>query len=135
MELGIRPAVIFAGQVHPLEPILALLDCFVLPSRMEGLGSILLLVMAQGIPICASRVGGIPELIRDEETGHLFPPAAPESMVGRLRSIFDNPTRAQKMAEQARQMVMKDFQVEGMVSKTYSLYRQILTGERFGENS
>ena len=135
LDLGIRSAVIFAGQVQPLEPILALLDCFVLPSRMEGLGSILLLVMAQGIPICASRAGGIPELIRDEETGRLFPPASPEAMAGRLRSLFDNSARTQRMAEQARQIVMKDFQVEGMVTKTCYLYRQILTGKRFGENS
>jgi glycosyltransferase involved in cell wall biosynthesis len=133
--LGIRSSVLFTGDVKPLEPILALLDCFVLPSRWEGLGSILLLAIEQGIPICASRTGGIPELIRDGETGRLFPPAAPQAIAHRVKEVFANPAQTQRLADQAKEMVLRDFQVDGMVTKTYNLYRQILGGGPIGENT
>lgn len=95
-EAADLPQVVFTGFVDNVADYLAALDVFVFPSREEGLGSSLIDAMAQGLPIVASRVGGIPELITHERTGLLVPPSDAAALAQALmRLAGDSAWRAQ----------------------------------------
>ena len=70
-ELGIRDRVVFLGEYTPVQELLSCSDLFLLPSRSESFGLAALEAMACGSPVVASRVGGLPELIINRETGYL----------------------------------------------------------------
>ena len=85
-ELGLSDAVMFAGRL-PEEDTLAEIaraDLLVLPSFMEGLPIVLMEAMAVGVPVIASRVAGIPELVEDDETGLLFTPSNWDELASRI---------------------------------------------------
>lgn len=80
----------FVGYVENVADYLAVLDVFVFPSRHEGLGSTLLDAMAFGLPIIASRVGGIPEIVTDPLNGFLIKPGDTDAMVDDLHRLLAN---------------------------------------------
>ena len=85
--------------------------------------------MARGRPVIATRVGGIFQVVRDEVTGLLIPPADSEELANRMLSLLNNPIKARAMGREARTQVERDFSVETMVSKTTALYREVLSEE------
>lgn len=88
----------------------------------EGLGSAALLAMAHGVPVIASRVGGLPEIVRHEETGLLV---ANDVEAIRL-AVLSLDTFAARMAANARAMVMRDYTVARMTERTLEVYRKVL---------
>ena len=78
----------FVGYVDNVADYLAALDVFVFPSRHEGLGSTLLDAMAFGLPIVATRVGGIPEIVKDQVNGFLVQVGDTDAMVGHLQTLL-----------------------------------------------
>ncbi len=98
---------------------------FVYISDSEGLGSAVLMAMAAGVPVVASNVGGIPEIVRHEHTGLLTEnqPAAIAAAMSRLRGDRD---LARKCAASAREMVAKRFTIDEMVRGTLRVYEQVL---------
>jgi glycosyltransferase involved in cell wall biosynthesis len=92
----------------------------------EGLGSGALLAMSAGVPVVASNVGGLPEIIRHGENG-LLVDNAPESIAAALRQLLDNPAFARRIGDAARRTVMESFTVEHMVRRTMEVYRQVLS--------
>lgn len=98
---------------------------FVYLSEEEGLGSGILRAMSAGVPVVASNVGGIPEIVRDGVTGLLTPNDAP-AVASSIRRILDNPTLAATLAANARDMVEREFSVETMINQTISVYRKVL---------
>src|SRR5581483_12302121 len=85
---------------------------FVYRSEMEGLGSALLAAMASGVPVVASRVGGVPEIVEHERTGILVDNDRFEEAV---RHLLENPELAAEMGRRGREMVQTKFTVEHMV--------------------
>jgi glycosyltransferase involved in cell wall biosynthesis len=91
----------------------------------EGLGSGALLAMSAGVPVIASRVGGLPEVVRHGETGLLVENNA-ESIAAAIRELKEDPARARRMGEAGRQLVREQFTVDHMVSRTMKVYQQAL---------
>jgi glycosyltransferase involved in cell wall biosynthesis len=98
---------------------------FVYLSHEEGLGSAVLMAMAAGIPVVASRVGGLPEAVEDNATGLLVGNDASE-IADVLRFMFREPDAAQRMAAAARARWEAEFKVEHMVDRTEEVYRECL---------
>ncbi|MGD0497326.1 MAG: glycosyltransferase family 4 protein [Bryobacteraceae bacterium] len=97
---------------------------FVYITHSEGLGSGALLAMSAGVPVVASRVGGLPEVIRHGENG-LLVENAPAAIAAALRELLDDPARARHLGQTGRRSVMEHFTVERMVRRTLEVYRQV----------
>lgn len=98
---------------------------FVYVTYSEGLGSAVLLAMSAAVPVVASRVGGLPEVIRDGENGMLVD-NQPEAIAAAIRHVLDNPALARSIGRAARQTVIDRFTVDHMVRRTMEVYRQVL---------
>jgi glycosyltransferase involved in cell wall biosynthesis len=88
--LGLERRVHLAGERHDVPDLLAAADVFVLSSRSEGLPVSVLEAMAAELPVVASRVGGVPELVLDGETGFLVAPESPRDLAVALRRLVDD---------------------------------------------
>jgi glycosyltransferase involved in cell wall biosynthesis len=125
--LDVTPWVVFAGLRRDVPRILSSLDVFVLPSRYEGFGIAIVEAMAAGLPVIASKIGGIPEIVIHGETGLLVPPDDPGALADALRELTANPERAKAMGQRGRQRAKALFSVEAMVKQHEDLYEQLLT--------
>jgi glycosyltransferase involved in cell wall biosynthesis len=105
-ELGVAGSVIFHGPISERALLYAMFDqaaVFVLPSLSEGLGCVLLEAMARGVPIVATAVGGIPELVKEAHSGLLVPPGQPRPLADAIaRMLSDDDLRARCSAGGAR---------------------------------
>jgi L-malate glycosyltransferase len=125
-ETGLIGRVVFPGFVPDIENIWPALDLFVFPSLEEGLGSTLLMAMGSIVPVCASRTGGIPEIVTHGETGYLFPPGDVDALSEALRLIIQNPERAQAWAMAAAPGIRRKFSAGRMVQETQQIYTNVL---------
>jgi glycosyltransferase involved in cell wall biosynthesis len=107
-----------------LEAGLRTASVFLYLSRMEGLGSAALLAMAYGVPVVASRVGGLPEVVRHGEHGFCVGNGT-EEIDDALRSLLDSPERARAMGRRAREWVTEECHAERIVRRTLEIYREI----------
>jgi glycosyltransferase involved in cell wall biosynthesis len=82
---------------------------FVLPSRVEPFGIVLLEAGAFALPVVASRVGGIPEILEEGATGYMVPTEDPVALASRLKRLLDDPAQAQAMGIRLRQKVAREF--------------------------
>ena len=97
-------------------------DIFILSSVKEGLPYTIIEAMAAEIPIITTNVGGIPEMITDQETGFLIDPKNSDLIKERIEQIIANPKKAKKNAEEAKQKAEQEFNIEQMIKKTKKLY-------------
>ncbi len=100
-------------------------DVFVYLSESEGLGSAILLAMVSGIPVIASRTGGIPELIDDNRTGLLVENDV-ASVATAIRCLEADPALRTRLASAARSRALEEFSDTRMVRETLEIYRQVL---------
>jgi len=121
-RLGVGAHVTFLGERGDVPALLAQSDVFVLPSRSEACPNGILEAMAAGLPIVASRVGGIPELVVSDSTGILVEPDRPEALAVALLSVLDQPERARALATAARVRAERHFSFDRMVSAFEDLY-------------
>ncbi|WP_311945920.1 glycosyltransferase family 4 protein [Halomonas piscis] len=112
--------VVWAGFKTDIGSYLPALDVFAFPSRNEGLGSVLLDAMHAGVPVVASQVGGIPDIVRDGDTGLLFPPGDGAALAERLTRLRDAALR-QTLAEQAGRR-LADYSPDAMANAYLALY-------------
>lgn len=115
--LGIAGAVHFAGFMTQgqVADLLANSDMLVLPSFAEGLPVVYMEALASRIPVVASRVAGVPELVEDGVTGYTVPPGDVETLSNRMIRLMDNPAAARAMGEAGRKVVeaQHDIRTEG----------------------
>lgn len=123
--LGLRGRVRLLGGVAPaLTPALyRRVDLFVLSSRSEGLPVVLLEAMATGLPVVATRVGGVPECVGDGETGLLVPPGDPEALAGALRRLLVDPERRARLGRAARERVLARYDREVHLNRLAQVFR------------
>jgi glycosyltransferase involved in cell wall biosynthesis len=114
--------VAFLGHREDVASLLAAADVFVLPSRSEAFPNGVLEAMAAGLPVVASAVGGLLDLIQDGRTGLLVAPGDPEALAAALRSLIDAPERAAAIGRAARADVQQRYSFDRMVSSFEQLY-------------
>jgi len=97
---------------------------FLYITQSEGLGSAVLLAMAAGVPVIASNVGGLPEIVDHESTG-LLTANTPDAIAGAVRRLMQDRALAQSLAARARTLVQEKFSVEQMVAGTVAVYEAL----------
>jgi len=113
--------------------ILSGADCYVQPSvitptgKMEGIPVALMEAMASGLPVVASSISGIPELVKNGETGWLVPPGDAQNLADAILQIHDNPDMALLRSKNARRLVNAEFDLHSNVQKLSHLFHQIVT--------
>lgn len=127
-DLNLRERIIFLGARKNIPEILSGIDIFAFPSLWEGLGLAALEAAAAGKPIVASRVGGIPEIISDGETGILVEPKNVKSLADGLERVLLGKIDAKEMGARAKKMVQEKFGAEKMAEAYDKLYKELLAG-------
>ncbi len=100
-------------------------DVFVLPSLKEGLPYTVMEAMAAGLPIVATKVGGIPDLIENHKNGFLVAPKNPQTLVEALERLILEPRLAEKFGEENIRKINTRFRLQGMLEKTVQLYQRL----------
>jgi len=98
---------------------------FVYITHCEGLGSAVLAAMGAGVPVIASRVGGLPEVVQDGMTG-LLTSNDPQDIAGAMRRLWEDAALRKQMGAEARRMAQERFSVDVLVRATLDVYRQVL---------
>lgn len=125
-SLGVRDRIHLVGHRDDIEQCLAGMDCFVFPSLNEGMGRALIEAMAAGLPVVASRVGGIPAIVRHEENGLLVEAGDGRALSEALRRILGDPQLADRLGRNASRTIGQEFGVKAMVDAVESVYRRAL---------
>ncbi len=116
----------FLGLREDVPRLMAALDVLVVPSLNEGMGRVLLEAGAAGVPVVASDVGGIPDIVDDGETGLLVPPRDATAIAEAVLSLLHTPERRSLMGATARAKVVPHFSLESMVARIENLYEELL---------
>ena len=129
-RLGVGGRVVFLGQRRDVSRVLAALDLFVQPSVYEGFGLSLLEAMAAGLPVVASRVGGIPEMVDDGESGVLVPPGDAEALAAAAIGLLRDPGRRRRLGETAAFRARQRHSIALEAARVDALYARVLGGDR-----
>jgi glycosyltransferase involved in cell wall biosynthesis len=119
----------FLGFRGDVEACLRAFDVFVHAPRSEAFGLVVAEAMAAGVPVLATRVGGIPEIITEGETGRLVAPESPGALALGLRDLIGSAARRRELGGRGREVAIKRFSV-GLQSERYArLYADVCAGE------
>lgn len=122
--LGVAGRVRFLGPQKCVEPYLQAADCLACPSLWEeAAGLVNLEAQACGLPVVASRVGGIPEYVAEGETGFLFPPGEHRALAACVRRLVDCPQECRSLGGAAREWAVRRFSPESRLGQFLDLYR------------
>ncbi len=126
-EKNVQDNFIFLGYRSNIPELTQALDIAVLASHFEGMGRVILEAMAVGLPIVASRVGGIVDLVIDNETGLLVDPHTPSQLTLALTKLAQDPDLRKKMGALGQQRVDERFTSAMMIDQIDSLYKEVLS--------
>jgi glycosyltransferase involved in cell wall biosynthesis len=132
-QLGLEKDVIFVGHIlrEDASRYINASDMFILPTlRQEGMPFSLLEAMSCGMPVIASRIGGIPSLIDDGITGLLIPPGDVSTLAEKVILLFNNKDFADKLAANARKKVIQNFCHEKMIEETVKVFESAITHKK-----
>ncbi|MBI1884590.1 MAG: glycosyltransferase family 4 protein [Chlamydiae bacterium] len=129
-RLGLKEIIRWIPWVDDPKAVLNILDVFVLPSLQEGLSLSILEAQASGIPVVASNVGGISEVVIEGQTGLLVPPQNSGALKKALACLLDDPPLASKMGLAGREHVKEQFGLDRMAREVMNLYRNLLDETR-----
>jgi glycosyltransferase involved in cell wall biosynthesis len=124
--LGIGQRVHFVGYQPQTAPYLKLMDIFALSSHIEGMPLVIIEAWAAGVPVVASRVGGVPEMIKDGRNGILFPAGDVTTLTAVLSRLLANPNDAEQLAIAGRAEASGAYTSERMASDYYRHYLDVL---------
>jgi len=125
-EKGLTNSVVLAGAQKDAAKFLSGFDLTVLASSKESFPNALLESMVRGIPVVATRVGGIPELVREGIDGILVESGSPDQLATAMLELLDKPQLRQRMGDAARNRVLNRFSVKGMIIQTEDLYERLV---------
>jgi L-malate glycosyltransferase len=129
-ELGLNENFLFLGHRADIADILASCDIAVLPSRAEGLPNAVLEYMSAGLPVIVSQVGGNAELVEDGVTGLLVPVEDAAALSEALLKLLREPGLAERLAQSAREFIVRNFSFERLVHDVDALYSELLRRKR-----
>jgi glycosyltransferase involved in cell wall biosynthesis len=116
----------FLGVVEDIRAHLASLDVLVLPSILDGRPVVVLEALALGVPVIASRVGGLPALVRDGETGFLVEPGDNHEIARHLQRLASDPEELERLQRSARAFAESDLDAEVMNAGYEHALRRLL---------
>ncbi len=125
-ELDLDNVVHFTGFLENIQSTYASIDLFAFLAQAEALGTALLLAMANGLPVVASALGGIPEIMEDGKNGLLIKDQNPEAVASAIMRLFADPAFAARLGTAARETILARFSQEIMVKQTLRLYEQLV---------
>jgi glycosyltransferase involved in cell wall biosynthesis len=125
-SLGILAHVRFAGSRTDIPDQLGRMDVFVLPSLWEGLPIVLMEAMAAGLPIVATAVDGVTEMIEHERTGLLVPPGDPAGLAAALLRMLRDRRLGRRTGDHARVVAAERFGIDRMVRETETVYKELM---------
>ncbi|MDO8427258.1 MAG: glycosyltransferase family 4 protein [Deltaproteobacteria bacterium] len=125
-KLGIGGNVKLLGLRPDVPSILKGLDIVVLPTLQEALGTSILEASAMGKPVISTKVGGVPEVVRDNSTGILVQPEDPEGLACAVIKLLKDSELRVSMGERGRKMVEEEYSTEKMAERLYALYSRLL---------
>jgi glycosyltransferase involved in cell wall biosynthesis len=114
-QLDLTDAVLMPGFVEDMPSFYKGLSLFALPSRFEGMPNVLLEAMASGVPVVATRVSGVVELVQDRRTGHLVKAEDPEALAARIIETLNSEDQRKALAERARRLVETQYGIDRML--------------------
>jgi len=126
-ELGISEKVFFLGKIDAVAPLLAGADLFLLPSDSESFGLSALEALASGVPVIGTRAGGLPEVVRDNETGYLCPVGDVEGMATSALGLLRDRDRWTAMSNLAARDARERFNLESIVGLYEAFYEYALS--------
>lgn len=124
-SLDLNESVILAGERHDVPQLLAASDVYASSSHREGLPLAVLEAMMAGLPVVATSVGDIPNVVT-RETGLIVPPHRPEQLAAALEDLLDDPEKRQVMGKAAQQRAMDEYSVDAWMKRHVALYADML---------
>jgi glycosyltransferase involved in cell wall biosynthesis len=125
-RLALGNRILFAGHRSNVLPFLQLSNLMVLPSHSEGSPHVVLEAMAAGVPIVATRVGGVPEILEDAETAVLVPPRDPAALASGIARVLASETMAASLAANAREVLRRRFSHDTYKTTLLGIYDEVL---------
>ena len=123
--LGLAESVTLTGQRHSAEPYYGIANLAVLASRSEGSPNALLEAMAAEVPVVATAVGGVPEMVNDRESALLVEPGDTNGLAEAMTRLLEDPLLASSLTARARQLVQQRFTPEKRMERLVEIYRGI----------
>jgi glycosyltransferase involved in cell wall biosynthesis len=133
-ELGIIRDTLFLGYQEDVGPLYAAFDALVLPSGNEGTPVSVIEALAAGTPVVATRVGGVPDVVRHGQDGFLVEPGESEAFADRLAQLARDPVLRERLGAAGRTRVLPRYAVDRLVDDVDRLYRALLSAANGGRN-
>jgi len=124
-EKGLNGRVILTGEREDIPEILTASDIFVLATNWEGLPRSIIEAMMVGLPVVATEVGGVPELVENEVTGFLIPPRDPDALAEVLQRLIADSELRRRMGQAGREKALKEFTLRRMIKETERVYIKV----------
>jgi glycosyltransferase involved in cell wall biosynthesis len=128
-ELGLDDHVKFLGKRDDVPSLLKMFDGYVMSSKEEGLGTSVLDAMASNVPVVGTDAGGLPEMIRNENTGLLAKSENPAELARQMLAMMNDQELRKKVSENARQMIVDEYLVDHMVEGNLAVYKSLMDNE------
>jgi len=135
MEQGLKDAVLFTGFQMDVSEIIAAFDVAVLPSFFEGMGRVLIEAMAMEKPVVATRVGGIPDIVKQGVNGFLVNAGNVRELAEAIEKLLADKSLARKMGKAGRIRIKEQFNSDSMVQSIERVYRDLLNRKGIGNGS
>ena len=126
-ERELDDKIFFTGHVTDVRPVLRDLDIMALTSYTEGFPNVVLESICMGVPVLATDVGGVAEIVTDGETGILVSPGDVEGIATGLLSLADDPHAGEEMVVNGRRRIVDDFSFSQRIAKVEDVYRRVLS--------
>ena len=123
---GLRERVIFTGQVSDVQVFYAAADVFVLPSHSEGSPNVLLEAMAASLPIVATSVGGVTEVVKDEESALLVPAHNSQALAAAIERVLTDQDLASRLTTNSTALIAERFTPQKYVRALVEIYRDVI---------
>lgn len=131
-ELGVIRHCLFLGYQEEVAPYYAAFDAVMLPSANEGTPVSVIESLAAGVPVVATRVGGVPDVVRDGEDGYLVDAGDFTALGDRLADLARDPERRRAMGAAARSRILERYAVDRLIGDIDDLYRSLLEAKGLG---
>jgi N-acetyl-alpha-D-glucosaminyl L-malate synthase BshA len=125
-DLNLSDRVHFLGEQDQLEPLFCCADLFLLPSEQESFGLAALEAMNCGVPVIATNIGGLPELITHAETGYLFPIGETEKMAEAAAALLRDHEKHERFGRRARDRAVQNFNASQIIPQYEAFYEEVL---------